>query len=117
LALLYDNASQLDSSIYYFEKNKAYFESKQDTSRIFGVNTKLFETYLKEENYKAASEMYESNLNMEKSSRVHWQNLIDYYKISMKYFKLVDNSELYEFNQENYKRLCEKLSQQGIIIK
>ena len=116
LALLYENASQIDSSIYYFKKNKAYFEAKQDTFRIFLVNNKLFENHMKKEKYNSASEIYENNLKLEKSSRVHWQHLIDYYKISMLFFQNTDNSELYDLNQEKYKQLSEKLTEQGIVI-
>jgi len=117
LALLYDNTNQIDSSIHYFDKNKVYFESKQDTGRIFTVNNKLFEIYIKTGNYSSVSEIYKSNLNLENSNRVYWQQLIDYYRISMNYFKLVDNSELYDLNQEKYKQLSEKLTQQGIMVK
>lgn len=117
LALLYDNANQIDSSIYYFEKNKSYFETKQDTFRVFLVNNKIFKSYLKNENYSSASEIYKSNLTLENSSRVYWQHLIDYYRISMKYFKLVDNSELYDLNQEKYKQLSATLTEKGIMIK
>jgi len=117
LALLYDNASEIDSSIYYFERNRAYFETKRDTFRIFRVNNKLFESYIKKKNFISASEIYECNLKLEKSSRVHWQHLIDYYRISMDYYKLVDNSELYDFNQEKYNQLSAKLIEQGIMIK
>jgi tetratricopeptide (TPR) repeat protein len=116
LALLYDNASQIDSSIFYFEKNKAYFETKLDTFRIFLVNNKLFESYLKKQNLASASKIYEYNLKLEKSSRVHWQHLIDYYRISMDYYKLVDNSELYDFNEEKYKQLSKELKEQGIVV-
>jgi len=35
----------------------------------------------------------------------------------MNYFELVDNSELYNLNQEKYKQLSEKLTQQGIMVK
>lgn len=117
LAILYDNANQIDSSIHYFDKNKVYFESKQDTGRIFTVNNKLFEIYIKTGNFSSVSEIYESNLKLENSSRVYWQQLIDYYRISMNYFELVDNSELYYLNQEKYKQLNDKLTKQGIIVK
>jgi len=117
LALLYDNANQIDSTIYYLNRNKAYFETQQDTFRVFLVNNKIFESYLKNENYSSASEIYKSNLTLENSSRVYWQHLIDYYSISMKYFKLVDNSELYDLNQEKYKQLSAKLTEKGIMIK
>lgn len=117
LAILFENANEIDSSNYYLDKNKAYFESIQDTLRIFGANNKLFENYVRTKNYFLASESYKNNLKLENSSRVYWQQLIDYYRISMKYFKLVDNLELYELNQKKYKQLSEKLIQQGIIIK
>jgi len=117
LAVLYQNSNQIDSSNLYLGKNKAYFETKMDTGRIFAANNKLFENSLKIKDYGTASEIYEYNLKLEKSNRVYWQQLIDYYRISMKYFKLVDNSEFYSLNQEKYRQLSEKLTQQGIIIK
>jgi len=117
LAVLYDHASKIDSSIYYFKRNKAYFEIKQDTFRIFSVNNKLFESYLKKKNFISAAEIYDYNLSLEKSNRVHWQHLIDYYRISMNFYKLTNNSELYDINQKKYQQLSKKLTEQGRIIK
>ena len=117
LASLYESANQLDSSNFYFNKNKEYFESVKDTGRIFRVNNKLFENYIKSGNLTSASEVYDRNLKLEKSNRVYWQQLIDYYRLTMKYFKLLDNVEMYNLIAEKYSQLNDSLTNQGIIVK
>ena len=117
LASLYESANQLDSSNYYLYKNKEYFESVKDTGRIFRVNNKLFENYIKSGNLTSASEVYDRNLKLEKSNRVYWQQLIDYYRLNMKYFKLLDNEELYNLNTRKYSQLNDSLTNQGIFVK
>ena len=117
LALLYESENQIDSCISYLNKNKIYFETIQDTFRIFNANNRLFEIYLKNKMFTSASEIYEYNLRMENSNQVYWQQLIDYYRICIKYYDLIDNADFVSLFQRKYNQLRDSLANQEIIVK
>jgi len=116
MALLFDSQKQIDSCIYYLKKNKAYFETVQDTFRIFGANNVLFEKYTSAGQLNLATNIYEDNLKMENSGQIHWQQLINFYKTSLDYSLQVNNQALYDKFLGKYKHLHDSLTNKGIQI-
>jgi tetratricopeptide (TPR) repeat protein len=116
LASVYENENKLDSCLLFLNKNKHYFETNQDTLRVFNTNNKLFGIYLKEKNYISAADIYEQNSKMEKSDKVYWQHHIDFYRLCKTYFEAVKNTEKYTFYSDKYKLLFDSLTSEGVII-
>ncbi len=81
LAKVYEQESKLDSSIYYANLNKKYFEEQKDTFRIFTVNNNLINYYLHSKEYNKAKEISVSNKQMLSSDKVKESDREEFKKI------------------------------------
>jgi tetratricopeptide (TPR) repeat protein len=117
LALVFENENKLDSCLFFLNKNKAYFDMNSDTLRIFNTNNKIFEIYLKQQNYKEAKIYQESNTKLEKSEKVFWQHLLDFYKLNIQYFDIINDKEKSKMYSDKQKILRDDLTSKGVIFK
>lgn len=117
LGLVYEQEEQFDSCIYYLNLNKSFFESKHDTSRIFNVNNRLFHNYVTTKKFEEAKDIYMSNFLFEKSSKVRWNQKLDFYQFSQVYFFNINNEEMSKIYLNKYEILRDSLSQKGIYFK
>ena len=116
LAMIYKSEHKQDSCIYYLNLNKEFFASINQYSRIFGVNNELLECYIELNNLDEAERIFSSNKDILKEYKIYWQDQINFYRISKKYFERIDNKELLDIYNKKYTHLEDSLSAKGIKV-
>jgi tetratricopeptide (TPR) repeat protein len=117
LALVYEKERKYDSCIYYLNLNKDFFQTYQDSFRIFNVNNRLLLNYNIINNFEEAEQLINSNLSIQKSPRVRWNLLLDFYQYSNEFYSKIKNEDLSLKYFNKYNTLKDSLIKTGIYIK
>jgi tetratricopeptide (TPR) repeat protein len=116
LALVYEKEENYDSCIYFLKLNKEFFQTKKDTFRIFNANNKLLLNYTRINNFEVGEQLINSNLSFQKSSRVRWNQRLDFYEYSNKFYTKVKQEKLSFIYLNKYNALKDSLIVNGMYI-
>jgi tetratricopeptide (TPR) repeat protein len=101
-AILFQKQQLLDSAATYASRAKAFWQTKQDTGRIFNINNLLF-------NLHPNMDLIQENETLLQDKKVYWkdifvfyQNCIDFYNKQLQ----AEKAHLYEKRLTDYRTAC-----------
>lgn len=114
LARLLELEGDVDSCIFYANKSKEIFKSKKFLARVYIVNSFLLDQYTNSNSFDNASLIFNENLEIEETEKLHWQNKIDFYLASQKYLEKTNDNKRREVFKMEYELLIDSLRKEGI---
>ena len=117
LSRIFEFENKMDSAIHYTLVPLNYWQTKNDSFRIFILQTALVNLYTRTNELDKASliqKQIEFNAN---NPNLHWQNLIDFYFVSRQLFKAQKNNILSDRYTDLYNKIVEDLKQKEIVAK
>ncbi len=115
LADVYQFQNMTDSCIFYLKKNKEFFETAGDTSRIFIVNSCLIDNYSNSDQLEKAAEIQKYNSTIEDAPTLYFENQLEYYSVCEKYFKKVKNRKMQTEYRNKRTLMIKKFKKAGVI--
>jgi tetratricopeptide (TPR) repeat protein len=87
LSRVFEFQAAYDSSLYYANLALTYWKNNVDSSRIFIVRNQLINIYYHTKKYKEAGQVVQQNEMMLTQTKLHWQQLIDFYDVTIQFYK------------------------------
>jgi tetratricopeptide (TPR) repeat protein len=108
---------KMDSAVVLITKSKGYWESKNDTTRLLGLNNNLVDIGTIRKKGDDALRIFNQSKTFVEKSDIHWRVMLDFYFTSFKLFSFLKDkeNELNYFN--NYKSLLKNLKERKVHTK
>jgi tetratricopeptide (TPR) repeat protein len=115
LAGALDYANETDSALFYYNKSKVIQKKAGDKLRIFLINNKMAEIFIKTGNYADCKKIIRENETIF-SEDYYWSNVLAFYKNCIDFYK---HEEIVK-KQAEYEKLLsdlqDRLKKEGVII-
>jgi tetratricopeptide (TPR) repeat protein len=101
-AVLFQKQQLLDSSATYAIRAKAFWQTKQDTGRIFNINNLLF-------NLNPNVLLIQENERLLQAKKVYWKDIYNFYQNCIDFYNKqlqVEKAHLYEKRLMDYQQAC-----------
>jgi tetratricopeptide (TPR) repeat protein len=114
LSRVYDFENKLDSAIYYCSSGLTYWKYQHNISRIVINQTMLIHLLVKDKQLMKAKSIQEECEQLTTTTKLYWQNMIDFYWVSAQLYKALNDAELSSKYQALYHDKILELKQQNI---
>jgi hypothetical protein len=101
-AILFQKQQLLDSSATYALRAKAFWQTKQDSGRIFNINNLLF-------NLKPNVALIQENERLLQDKKIYWKDIFNFYQNCIDFYNKqlqLEKAHLYEKRLADYRAAC-----------
>lgn len=116
LSKVYDMESKSDSALFYANSSLDFWKRKNDTFRLVVGNNQLINLFYKKKEYSKAESIQLQSKEMT-IKPLHWRPLIDFYFLSSRLYKKINNRKLKNYYSALYKKELNNLKKENIITR